>query len=627
MSTRLSIDAPSNRLDPSQAQSSNRSQRASSTRSVEQDNGPARVPQSIRNKMQLLESGKSSKLWRVLKNVGAGLVGAGIAFALASNPVGWGVTAALIGGGAIALAVGTGMSLRADLAKADVEAFKASVAGNGPVTEKASAGRRAWTVIKNVTESVAFGFAGFFAGAGVGAAFHPGAFHGLLGASQTVSSKEMVNQIALTGIYGGGALGLSAPGLYFDHRRNKDNPELRYQMNISERLPTYNGQVKHQVPKKAGMYPFFSSHRKNAEKAARRSPDERAQVQAQGPIARHMQQVSGNPPTHRPNGTQLQPRADNRHVRMSDEQLLAAMSGQKEDWVNKHVRSSGYAVKRIPTEKPLFSGGPPKISDIRQNHRRCDCYLLGGLAGALMRDGGWSKIEDIMQDNGDGTVTVRLPAEDVTVQKTRIVTEDGYDAFNSGEDWVNLLEKAIAVSSLTRENPDQRKFDQNKYADGLLHLNHLMGPPNRNAGLPENLMLSNISGDYRYTDDKEEWQGIIEDSLSKDLPVSFETRDENYKQKKRRRITPDHTYAVVGTATRNGKRGYMVYDPYGASVGPQPNGNPGNNNVTFDRAQRGNNPLFFVSVDEAKFLFDRLNHSHQGVPPRRQSNDSSMLQV
>lgn len=588
---------------------------------------PTRVPESIKAKMKLLESGRSSKLWRVAKNVGAGLVGAGVALALASNPVGWAVTAAVVGVGAVALVAGTITSMRADLAKADVEAFKQSVAGSGPVKDTASFGRKTWLVLKNLAESAAFGVAGFFAGAGAGAAFHATAFKGMLGAHQSVSSAGLVNKIAMPAIYGVGGLAATLPGVYFDHSRNRDTPEIRYQQNISEGLEEYTGPLKDDVPQSAAAYPFFAKGRSIADKVAQRDPDERAQVTVNGPVARHLRDVARAPVGHSPGGAILMPRSDGNHTSMSDEELLAAMSAQREEWVNKKVRGSGYAIKRIPDNRPLFQGGPPKLADIRQSHRRADCYLLGGLAGALVRDGGWQKIEQIMQDNGDGTVTVRLPHEDVTVQKTRLVTENGYNALNSGADWVHLLEKAVAASMLAIADQKNRKFDMNKFGDGHMYLGHLMGPPQHDAGNPDALGNHKVSGDLRHTDDKSTWQGIIEHSLANGLPVAFETRDADYKGKMRKRMTPDHVYAVVGTAVRNSKPGYMVFDPYGSSVGSHPQVQLLNNRVTLDRAQRGNSPLFFVSVDEAKDLFDRLDHSLHGVPPRRPSVDQMIIEA
>ena len=104
---------------------------------------PRRVPPNVLAKMRYLEKPKSSsKGWRILKNIGFALAGAGLAFALASNPVGWGVaatigvSAAMMAIGGLAAAGGTYKTIKADIYRADVKAYAASLDGPGPIKEE-----------------------------------------------------------------------------------------------------------------------------------------------------------------------------------------------------------------------------------------------------------------------------------------------------------------------------------------------------------------------------------------------------------------------------------------------------------------------------------------------------------
>ena len=91
-----------------------------------------------------------------------------------------------------------------------------------------------------------------------------------------------------------------------------------------------------------------------------------------------------------------------------------------------------------------------------------------------------------------------------------------------------------------------------------------------------------------------------------------------------KRILPGHKYAIAGMATRDNKRGYLVFDPHSISAGPYPSRTSTNHAITYSHAQRGNSPVFFVGVDEAGTLFDHLLYAHSGAPPPPQE---SLIQV
>jgi hypothetical protein len=596
--------------------------RADRVEQPQDDRLPSAVPKSIQRKMKLLESGKSSTWWRVGKNVGAAMVGAGAALLLASNPVGWGVTAALIGVGAVAAITGTTITLRADLAAADVAAFKASLESGGRIKETATFWTKFGISLANLLESAAFAAAGYFGGAGISAAYGASAFHGVAGAGQAIGSK-LATEIALPSIYGVGSILASMPGAYVDHQRNQPHPDLKYQINISEGLTEHIGALKDDIPKSAPSSKFY----KEGRKLAARRPDERTRVTVQGPLVRHFRETD-NPVVdgHQAAGGHFPPRPPGDTVQIDDRKLLELLAEQNRSWTTKHVKSSGYAIRTIPRDQALFRDGPPKLEDLRQSHNRANCFLVAGIASALIRDGGWRKFEQIMQDNGNGTVTVRLPQADVTVDKTRLVTDQGYSSFDSGADWAHLLEKAIAAYAMSRETGALKAADDGHYYRAFRYLSHVMGAPQQNAADIENSADPQLPSDMRASNSSGEWRGIIEHSLATGQPVAFQTNNNDYAGKLRKRILPSHFYSIIGTATRGSRPGYLVFDPHGISAGPYPHRSLRSNDVaTYEHAQHGNSPVFFVATDEAGDLFDTLAFCNRGVPDRRQSE--SLLEV
>ena len=116
---------------------------------------------------------------------------------------------------------------------------------------------------------------------------------------------------------------------------------------------------------------------------------------------------------------------------------------------NKDFPKKGYKVKNVDMRNvPLFLH-EPNIKDVAQSGLG-DCVFLGELAGLAMRDP--QAIKNCMRDNGNGTVTVRLFANEsnahyVTVKKTAPVIYKGKEEVyitSRGALWVQMLEKAYA---------------------------------------------------------------------------------------------------------------------------------------------------------------------------------------
>ncbi|MBF2052527.1 MAG: hypothetical protein IGS03_03570 [Candidatus Sericytochromatia bacterium] len=139
-------------------------------------------------------------------------------------------------------------------------------------------------------------------------------------------------------------------------------------------------------------------------------------------------------------------------------QLHLAKPGAKPDALDAmEIKHTRYEVGRdqvklshkpdIPVHAPLFEG-PVSVSDIRQGSIG-DCYLIAGIYSIAQKNP--QAIHEMMKDNGDGTVTVRLydknkdtqQLEPIYITVDKSVPND--DAHAKDTLWVQMLEKAYAV--------------------------------------------------------------------------------------------------------------------------------------------------------------------------------------
>ena len=594
---------------------------------------PRRVPPSVRAKMQYLEKPKNtSKGCRILERLGYAAAGVGVALLLASNPVGWGVAATMVLGAAVVAVgtatagVGTYKTIKADIYRADVKAYEKSLAQPGANQEQASAKTRARIVVANVAEGLAYGVAGFFGAAGIGAAFKAQAF--TMFGSHQASAATFGSAKTLLPIYWGTASVVAAGGgMVYDHKRTKrqGSPRVDFEQHVTNPLQVRTTGRRDSIPQSSPLKDIFLQQSQLASDKV----DEAEAVTVRGPLVLHDQQTNGIavPPTHAPGGGPLPGQHPRGQMQVEDNEVMWHMARQTVPKMQRHVMSSRY--QTVPINGDLFADGPPKLGDIRQSLKRANCYMAGAIASVLVRPNGWKKIEDIMQDNGE-TVTVRLKGADVTVPKTRIVTTDGYDAFNAGADWVHILEKALSVYLLKDPQSEVGVIDYGRYMHVVDQLAHTLGGPDQSAGdlgaLQAHLDRGTNVHNERW---KPDWEGIIDRSLESGHVVAFSTDDKNMDQRILQRVLAGHVYPIVGTATRDNAEGYLVYDGYGSSVGwdgeslgafPTTTLNDGNV-LTYDRARRGSGPVFFVSKDEMGELFDNLLHEPSDAPSLPVQND------
>jgi hypothetical protein len=100
---------------------------------------------------------------------------------------------------------------------------------------------------------------------------------------------------------------------------------------------------------------------------------------------------------------------------------------------------------------------PQKASDIDykdlQQGSTGDCYFLAALASLAQRQP--QKIVDMIQDNKNGTYTIKFPAKSVTINAP---TDTELGLYGSGKAWVPIMEKGYAKLRndkfiIPRENP------------------------------------------------------------------------------------------------------------------------------------------------------------------------------
>jgi hypothetical protein len=349
-------------------------------------------------------------------------------------------------------------------------------------------------------------------------------------------------------------------------------------------------------------------------------------------LARHYQETRNQiPNTHLPQGGQLPGTHPVGQMVVRDDEVVWRLSRQGDESAAHNARVMKSRYKSIPVTGDLFASGPPTLEDIRQSHQRGNCYMSTAIAAVLIRDGGWKKIEQIMQDNGD-TVTVRLKGADVTVDKSQIVTKGNDGIFNIGKPWVHILEKAVTAYLLKSEDAPADTADEGFVKDAMDVLSNTLGGPDESAA-DLDVVRGHLDRGANMKADRwrGNWPETIKSSLERGQVVTLSTDAKmTDNQALMYRIVPQHEYPIVGTAVRNGEKGYLVMDVHGISAGwdghqlgsfPQVTVNNGAE-MNLQTARRGSGPLFFVSENEMD-MFNALWHE----PQRELGADRNRIRV
>lgn len=189
-----------------------------------------------------------------------------------------------------------------------------------------------------------------------------------------------------------------------------------------------------------------------------------------------------------------------------DKELIETKVDRVDGWVNKNAcdidNLMGNTVVDLlgaasadRADQPLFPQRP-SIKDIVQVGL-ADCYLLAPIAGFVDKNPGI--IENMMKDNGNGTVTVRFyditsngmqgrnyTPRFITINKS-IVQVNGKNVYAGGALWVQLIEKAFAAAGYTGKTNalDLPKsalvpsYGEIEFGKAEIAMEHILGKPAR----------------------------------------------------------------------------------------------------------------------------------------------------
>ena len=420
----------------------------------------------------------------------------------------------------------------------------------------------------------------------------------------------------------------------------------------------------------------------------RRTSGKSVKLSVLGPYAQTLREAR-NPQQPVNNGwgnTDMQARSPQKTVQASD-QDLARLIGYE----GKSKFNQAYAVpdSKPGTNKdggdPLFGSKGPQLSDIQQADNRQTCHFLANLAAILARPDGAQRIQNIMKDNGDGTVTVRFADMDVRVSKDRLVNWDGDDLLNVGAPWVRVMEKAFlayfahkfgnttdlstvdskAFRDKDKQNPNfMYRFDFNQPSIAQMALGHTLAEDasecatidereKTTVDFTQNGFRSKKTGLLQR---KPDTQGLTPDEIYERVDSTLNEGGSVFagvtsSSKWFRRMLSGHIYSIVATGERtkldstgkpeldsNGQpkveKGFWVFDSYGASVdssdiekskhkGTDVSVEGNDQQVVLKDGTRGRNSRFFVTKEQAAELFSDFNIAHR-VRPRAPSSDSDI---
>ena len=255
-----------------------------------------------------------------------------------------------------------------------------------------------------------------------------------------------------------------------------------------------------------------------------------------------------------------------------------------------------YKLNFTPLEpNSLIFNHKPCAMDIVQGELG-DCWILSSLASIC--ESNPSIIKNIIIDNGDGTVTIKLLKKQLNnctecYYKIKKSIVSNYNVSKS-EPWVRLLEKAIVAHMNNELGNDYYDYSiiENFYSSYLF-----------------NLLYYNDFNMLAFNKLNKEIYNRIKDSLCNNIPLTTSTKHILLKYKEDN-IFSEHTYSILGVAeikkSKNNIKYYILLrNPYGESF-TQDNKNMDDNSDI--------NGTFWIELNDFMNKFNQITcYSNNGT--------------
>lgn len=271
------------------------------------------------------------------------------------------------------------------------------------------------------------------------------------------------------------------------------------------------------------------------------------------------------------------------------------------DTVDSRLRNSGNAIK--DSDKRLWGSNSNPIDSITpeavDQEKIGDCYFLASVAAVAKTKEGKESIKNMIEDNKDGTYTVRFPGNprSITVDEpTDAELAHGAAAGKEGV-WVAVLEKAYAKYKY-KETGEKPRYPTEGIDGGYTNeaLELLTGKRVKDVS------LENTS--------KDEMHNILKKSMEDDRPVTCEIDDpeddetESKKEENPAGLPTGHSYTVTGYDPET--RMVTVRNPWGRGEPEDADGNAkdgkddGTFTMTLDEFYRNFHSVQYARADNDK---------------------------
>lgn len=211
---------------------------------------------------------------------------------------------------------------------------------------------------------------------------------------------------------------------------------------------------------------------------------------------------------------------------------------------------------RIDAKTPLFSH-EPTVNDLRQG-KISNCYMVASTTGLINLDP--QIIKKCIQDNGDGTVTVRLYKESKRLNAPRVPVYvripkripklmTGGEIGTDGALWMQLIERAAAQVGMFRE--ERKGYQSLWYGRGDEWLEILLGTP-------ENVVMNRENNTRKagFENDNAIF-GMMEQAKKNNLIIHAGTKENAEKG-----MNSGHAYTVLGAKYVGTERFVTLRNPY-----------------------------------------------------------------